>query len=195
MPGAILLLFRTVRGVSISWLLVRLVVGEWRIEFTPFKNCREENMVDIIHRIGIKAPIFQVYAALSTVEGVAAWWTADTSGSSKIGGTIGVRFHSADGKEIGKMKIEVVALEPNEKVQWRFTDGPEEWVGTEVIFDLSQEGEYTVVLFGHKQWREASEFTAHCSMKWATFLLSLRGLVETGTGQPSPNDLKVDNWN
>jgi hypothetical protein len=36
---------------------------------------------------------------------------------------------------------------------------------------------------------------AHCSMKWATFLLSLRELLETGAGKPSPNDLKIDNWN
>ena len=152
-------------------------------------------MVDIIHRVGIKAPIAQVYAALSSVEGVAGWWTKDTSGSSKIGGTINVRFHSPDGKEIGNMEMEVVALEPNKKVQWRFTNGPEEWVGTEAIFDLSQDGDYTIVLFGHKKWREASEFTSHCSMKWATFLLSLRELVETGKGQPSPRDRKIDNWN
>jgi len=36
---------------------------------------------------------------------------------------------------------------------------------------------------------------AHCSMKWATFLLSLREFVETGTGKPSPRDIKIDNWN
>jgi hypothetical protein len=32
-------------------------------------------------------------------------------------------------------------------------------------------------------------------MKWATFLLSLRALVETGAGLPSPRDLKIDDWN
>lgn len=41
-------------------------------------------MADIIHRVGIKAPVATVYAALSTVEGVAGWWTKHTSGSSKI---------------------------------------------------------------------------------------------------------------
>lgn len=152
-------------------------------------------MVDIIHRVGIKAPVSKVYAALATVEGVAGWWTKDTSGSSKIGGTIGVRFHSTDGKEIGSMNMEVVALEPNKNVQWSVTAGPEEWVGTEVIFNLSQDSDYTIVLFGHKNWREASEFTAHCSMKWATFMLSLKELVETGKGKPSPHDVKIDDWN
>jgi uncharacterized protein YndB with AHSA1/START domain len=152
-------------------------------------------MVDIIHRVGIKAPISTVYAALSTIEGVAGWWTKETTGASTTGGTIDVRFRSPDGKEIGSMAMEVVTLTPNKNVHWRFKSGPEEWVGTDVIFNLSQEGDYTVVLFGHKNWREAVEFTAHCSMKWATFLLSLRDLVETGKGKPSPHDLKIDNWN
>jgi uncharacterized protein YndB with AHSA1/START domain len=158
-------------------------------------NLSEGTMVDIIHRVGIKAPVAKVYAALSTVEGVAGWWTTHTSGLSKIGGTIEVRFHARDGKEIGHMSMEVKALDPNKKVQWRVAVGPEEWVGTDVVFNLSQDGEQTIVLFGHKHWGKASEFTAHCSMKWATFLLSLRELAETGKGKPSPDDLKIDNWN
>jgi hypothetical protein len=32
-------------------------------------------------------------------------------------------------------------------------------------------------------------------MKWATFMLSLRELAEAGKGKPSPNDVKIDNWN
>lgn len=152
-------------------------------------------MVDIIHRVGIKAPISRVYAALSTVEGVAGWWTKGTTGESKPGGNIEVRFLTPSGKEIGGMGMEVRALDPNKTVHWHFKSGPAEWVGTDVIFDLSQDGEYTIVLFGHKNWREGNEFTSHCSMKWATFLLSLRQLVETGQGKPSPDDLKIDNWN
>lgn len=152
-------------------------------------------MVDIIHRIGIKAPASKVYAALSTVEGVAGWWTKETTGVSKSDGEIDVRFLTPSGKEIGGMTMEVVALDPNKKVHWRFKSGPAEWIGTDVIFNLSQEGDYTIVLFAHKNWREAVEFTAHCSMKWATFMLSLRDLVETGKGKPSPNDIKIDNWN
>jgi uncharacterized protein YndB with AHSA1/START domain len=152
-------------------------------------------MVDIIHRTSIKAPLAKVYAALSTVEGVAGWWTKETSGESKSGGTVQVVFRSTAGDEVGKMKFEVVKLAPNEGVHWHFTSGPAEWIGTDVTFSLSQAGDDTVILFGHRNWREAVEFTAHCSMKWATFLLSLRQLVETGKGKPAPDDLKIDNWN
>jgi uncharacterized protein YndB with AHSA1/START domain len=152
-------------------------------------------MVDIIHRVGIKAPISKVYNALATVEGVAGWWTEETTGVSKPGETMEVRFLNPDGKEIGNMAMEVIALNPNKKVHWRFKSGPDEWVGTDVIFDLYEAGDYTILLFGHKNWREAVEFTSHCSMKWAMFLLSLRELVETGKGKPSPYDVKIDNWN
>jgi uncharacterized protein YndB with AHSA1/START domain len=152
-------------------------------------------MADIIHRVGIKAPIAKVYEAVSTVQGVAGWWTKETTGVSKTGGTIDVRFLTPSGKEIGGMAMEVVALERDKKVHWRFKKGPEEWVGTDATFDLYQDGDYTILLFGHRNWREPVEFMAHCSMKWATFMLSLRELVETGRGKPSPNDLKIDNWN
>lgn len=70
-----------------------------------------------------------------------------------------------------------------------------EWVGTELEFLLASEGEHTIVRFGHRRWREEVEFMAHCSMKWATFPLSLRQFVETGQGRPAPDDLKIDNWN
>ncbi|HEY1405799.1 MAG TPA: SRPBCC domain-containing protein, partial [Spirochaetota bacterium] len=61
--------------------------------------------------------------------------------------------------------------------------------------NLSTQDNQTIIIFGHRNWREATESTAHCSMKWATFLLSLRAYVETGKGKPAPHDLKIDNWN
>jgi uncharacterized protein YndB with AHSA1/START domain len=152
-------------------------------------------MVDIIHRVATTAPLSKVYAALSTVEGVAGWWTEETTGESKLGGTLEVRFRSPSGEAIGGMRFELVKLAPNQTVHWRFVSGPPEWIGTEVTFSLSRVGERTVILFAHKNWREAVEFTAHCSTKWATFLLSLRDFVETGKGRPSPHDLKIDDWN
>ena len=152
-------------------------------------------MTDIIHRVGIRAPVSNVYEALSTIDGVAAWWTKETTGVCKPGGTIDVQFRSPGGEIIGGMGFEVMALDRDEEVRWRFTSGPEEWVGTQATFRLSQDGAYTIVRFAHRNWREAVEFTEHCSMKWATFMLSLKELVETGKGRPSPDDIKIDNWN
>jgi uncharacterized protein YndB with AHSA1/START domain len=150
--------------------------------------------MDIIHRIGIKAPEPKVYAALATIDGLAAWWTRDTSGSCTPGGRIDFRFRDAAGKDIGGFGMKVLELRHGESVRWQVAEGPEEWIGTEVEFELSREDEHTIVMFGHRNWREPGPFMGHCSTKWATFLLSLRDLVETGRGRPAPDDLKISNW-
>ncbi|MDE2398479.1 MAG: SRPBCC domain-containing protein [Burkholderiales bacterium] len=151
-------------------------------------------MMDIVHRIGVKAAPAQVYAALATIDGLAGWWTRDTSGSSHPGGHVDFRFRTPTGEEIGGFGLEVLELAPERKVHWRVTQGPAEWIDTDIEFELSTQDGYTIVMFGHRRWREACEFMAHCSTKWATFLLSLRDLAETGRGQPAPADLKIGNW-
>ncbi len=152
-------------------------------------------MADILHRIGIRAPVTRVYNAVTTLEGLAGWWTEDVRGASQVGGKIEFRFLTKGGELLGGMVMEVQELAENKAVHWRCVEGPEEWVGTEITFQLSEQDGQTIVLFGHRGWREAVEAIYHCSMKWATFLLSLREYLETGTGKPSPHDLKIDNWN
>jgi uncharacterized protein YndB with AHSA1/START domain len=152
-------------------------------------------MVDIIHRIGIKASAARVYAAVATITGLSQWWTEEVVGSEQQGGRITFSFRTPNGELKGAMVMEVQQLSVDREVRWRCVDGPAEWIGTEIAFELSWNGDQTIVHFGHRHWREAGEFMAHCSMKWATFLLSLREYVETGRGKPSPRDLKIDDWN
>lgn len=152
-------------------------------------------MAEIIHRVGIKAVPDKVFRALSTIEGLAGWWTENTNGVAEVGKPIAFQFRDSKGKVIGEMDMEVLKQEPSKRVQWKCINGPEEWIGTEITFDLKQENEFTIVLFGHRNWREAVEFTAHCSTKWAVFLMSLKELLETGKGKPAPRDIKIDNWN
>ncbi|HEX5220070.1 MAG TPA: SRPBCC domain-containing protein [Verrucomicrobiae bacterium] len=148
-------------------------------------------MPDILHRVGIKAASPEdTYKALTTCEGLSAWWTDNTTGESKVGGVLKFRFG-----ERGGFDMKVLELKPNERVLWQVADGPEEWIGTKVSFDLKQDGDYTIVLFKHQGWKEPVEFMHHCSTKWAVFLMSLKALLETGKGAPYPNDVKLDNWN
>ena len=152
-------------------------------------------MADILHRVGIKASPDAVYRALATPEGVAGWWTRQSSGDSRVGGILHFRFLSADGVEMGGFQMQVLELDPSRRVRWQVMDGPEEWIGTTIAFDLKQEDDYTIVLFTHAGWQQPVEFMHHCSTKWAVFLMSLKSLVETGKGAPSPDDTKIDNWN
>lgn len=152
-------------------------------------------MANIIHRIGIKSSAAQVYKAIATIEGLAHWWTEEVEGSENKGGNIEFIFRTDTGDIKGKMTMEVEELNKERNIRWRCVDGPPEWIGTVITFDLSVVGGQTIIIFGHRDWKEEIEFMAHCSMKWAVFLLSLREYVQTGKGKPSPHDLKIDDWN
>ena len=150
-------------------------------------------MFDIVHRVGIKAPVAEVYEALATREGVAAWWTTDTKGESKVDGRLQFSF-SAVGRHLGGFDMKVLELIPNTRVLWQVVDGAAEWIGTKISFDLKQEGDYSILLFKHQGWKEPVEFMYHCSTKWAIFLMSLKSLVESGKGAPSPDDVQISDW-
>jgi uncharacterized protein YndB with AHSA1/START domain len=150
-------------------------------------------MFDILHRVGIKASPEKVYQALATPEGVAGWWTTSTTGDRTTGGMIRTVFF-ADGKELGAFALKLLELHPGKRVVWQVMSGPPEWLGSKIGFDLKQEGDYTIILFKHDGWKEPVEFMYHCSTKWAVFLMSLKSLVETGKGQPSPTDVRISNW-
>ena len=71
-------------------------------------------MVDIKHRVGATVAPEKVYEALTTRDGLAAWWTTDTTGDGGVGGTIEFRFGDAGGFD-----MKVLDQRPNERVEWR----------------------------------------------------------------------------
>ena len=146
-------------------------------------------MVDILQKVGIKSSsLNDVYKALTTREGLSGWWTTDTRGDGKLGGVLQFRFKA------GGFDMKVLELQPGKRVLWQVVDGPEEWMGTKISWDLRQEGDWTIILFKHEGWKEPVEFMHHCSTKWGVFLISLKSLLETGQGGPWPNEIKLNSW-
>ena len=138
-------------------------------------------MPDILHRVGIDAEPHSVYGALTTIEGLRSWWQSCATGNPAKGGVINFGF----------CDMSVLAGEPDKFVHWRCVRGPDEWIDTEVTFQLYWKDSQTFVLFKHKNWKKPVEFMHQCSTKWAAFLFSLRDAVEHGTGRPEPNDFKI----
>lgn len=146
-------------------------------------------MADILHRIGVaNSSPERVYDALTSIDGLSGWWAERTSGDPAPGGVIEFRFGP------GGFDMRVAELDPGRLVRWEVVDGPAEWVGTHVRWDIRQDGDWTIVLFRHEGWREEVEFMHHCSTKWATYLMSLKALVETGRGAPDPRDVRISDW-
>ena len=143
-------------------------------------------MFDILHRIEIDSTPERVYQALTEEKGLAGWWTTNTTASPAVGAIDKFRFG-----DHGFNDMEVVELLPGKRVRWRCVDGTKEWIGTELTFDLKQEDGRTIVLFAQRGWKEQVEFMHYCSTKWATYMLSLKLLCETGAGTPYPNHIDI----
>jgi uncharacterized protein YndB with AHSA1/START domain len=138
-------------------------------------------MPDILHRVGIKAAPKKVFEALTTIDGLSHWWIVGTKGNPAIGGIIDFDF----------AEMKVVESKTNKVVKWKCVKGPEDWVGTELTFELKANKDETFVLFTHADWKKPDEVMRHCSTKWATFLLSLKGWLEREEGRPAPYDVKI----
>lgn len=142
-------------------------------------------MATIYHQVGIKAPVEKIFNAIATPQGVSGWWTL-TSGKPTIDGELTFSFGEHD------IFAKVTAYENNKHIEWTVQGEEGEWLNTRICFDLDEKQDQIMVNFQHADWKEATEFLAHCSTKWAMFLLSLKKYVETGTGMSFPDDIHIN---
>jgi uncharacterized protein YndB with AHSA1/START domain len=132
----------------------------------------------ILHRIEIRASSVQIFEALTTSKGLSGWLAPGATAESRVGSVAGFPF----GTGVAKMRIDI--LRPCSCVGWTCVAGPAEWLGTELLFDLTEEKGKTILRFSQRGWKETSDFYAHCNSEWGYFLYSLRTLMEEGKGTP-----------
>ena len=136
-------------------------------------------MEHIKHNLMIDCKPEKVYNALTTEKGIQGWWTADTIIEPRIGSIaefiFGSRYHN---------KMKITDLQPDKRVAWLCMEGNHEWVGTDFTFDIENTEGKTLLRFGHNNWKELSDFYAHCNFQWGRYMVSLKNYCEKGTGQP-----------
>lgn len=137
-------------------------------------------MPEIDHEIKIDATPEQVFAALSTLDGVTGWHTPTASGTGAVG-TEWV-FSFADHPEFG---WEVTESEAPSRVVWRCTRGPGDSVGTTAAFTVAPVGARTVVELQHAGWPGTHGNFRKCNTTWGVLLHHLRDFVETGDAAPA----------
>ncbi len=132
----------------------------------------------IKHLFHIDAPKEKVFEAISTINGLAGWWTVQTSGSAAPGGMIEFRF-----ADMGGPDMKVTEVKTNEKIEWECTASPHGWVGHRFTIALDDNEGKTRVRFSHDGWDRQDDFYAICSFSWGRYMESLRQLCQTGNGQ------------
>jgi uncharacterized protein YndB with AHSA1/START domain len=121
------------------------------------------------------------FEALTTVEGLAGWWTSVT-GDGSPGGELQFQFGQG-----APLVMHVDAADSGSRVQWtclRYDPLPD-WVGTSISFELTPDGSGGCALaFRHRGLTPKLECFDGCKSGWDHFLPSLERYAETGTGHP-----------
>ena len=112
----------------------------------------------------------------------------DLTGSA---GQTGDSFTIAFGQTKKTMKIS--ELIPDQKVVWNCTkayidysalENKSEWVGTQMIWQLSEKDQATILTFLHKGLNQDLQCYKVCEDGWNTFLESMESYLATGKGKP-----------
>ena len=128
--------------------------------------------------VAIKARPEKIYDAVTTQEGLANWWAKQTTAKPEVGFVNLFIF----GKFRNEMKV--TKLVPDKKVEWKCINSIEEWIDTDISFDMEEKEGSTILRFTHAGWRATTDTFAGCTYDWALFMTSLKTFCETGTGTP-----------
>jgi uncharacterized protein YndB with AHSA1/START domain len=139
---------------------------------------------DYTRELPFAAPRERVYDALTTLQGLAGWWTALVSGTPTTGGEIEFAFAGLDEKIL--MRVED-ATTPSSVIWSCLTHiGHPEWQGTRIVFELTQtdDGPGGILSLRHIGLNPALSCYQTCQNGWDHFLASLISYAQDGNGTP-----------
>ena len=133
---------------------------------------------DIIHSVDIKATPDRLYDAITTQKGLAGWWTPQAEAEPTVGALN--EFHFLE----TTLVFRVDKLEPARHVAWSGVQVPSDWEGTQVLFDITPEGDTVNLRFSHIGFTTTLNTFGVTSYSWAQYLRSIKLLLEVGEGEP-----------
>jgi hypothetical protein len=131
----------------------------------------------------------QVFNAINNPR---AWWSEEIEGSTdNLNDEFTYHF-----KDLHRSKMKITELVPDRKVVWlvednyfSFTEDKREWIGTNIIFEITSNGDKTKLQFTHAGLVPEYECYNVCHDAWTGYIQnSLKKLITTGKGQPNPKD-------
>jgi uncharacterized protein YndB with AHSA1/START domain len=137
--------------------------------------------------IDVAQPREKVFESIRDVRG---WWSGAIEGSTR---EVGQEF-TYEVPGIHWCKFKITEVDAPSKISWlvidswlTFTEVKDEWTGTTVTFDITENDGLTRVQFTHEGLVPEFECYDLCSSAWSGYIAgSLRHLILTGTGSPNP---------
>lgn len=130
--------------------------------------------------------------AFNAIKNFRAWWSEEIAGET---GTLGETFFYHY-KDVHLCKIKLIEEVNNKKLvylvienEFSFVKDKTEWVNTKLIFEITEEGNQTKVVFTHEGLTPEYECYEVCNDAWTSYIQgSLKDLIETGVGKPNAKE-------
>jgi uncharacterized protein YndB with AHSA1/START domain len=142
-------------------------------------------MATIQHRVHIDAPVENVYEAVASADGISTWWDKQTPRQTNRG----LVLEHNPGPEHGIVKLRVVQLVPNKRIEWECisthaaSSPASAWTGTHFVFDLgANDHKTTTVDFRQTGYDDRSTFFDSNRDAWGHVLQNLKRVVESQRG-------------
>ena len=137
-------------------------------------------MSAIVEELTIEAAPQRVWGAITQQDEIVQWWSDDARVKPEVGSLGEFRFRPP----AGVLQFEVAELNEGSKVHWISRQGPPQWAGTSVTWQLTPVPNGTKVVFTHEGFAQIDESNERTRGNWEYFLASLKSYLETGKGTP-----------
>jgi len=133
----------------------------------------------------------EVFAAINNTR---TWWTGEPGvegRTDKLGDEFTYRYG-----DVHRSTHKITELVKDKKIVWHtldaqlnFVPNKSEWTGTDVVFEITKQGDQTELRFTHVGLVPAIQCYGDCSGAWGFYINeSLRSLITTGKGHSSEQE-------
>ncbi len=145
--------------------------------------------MDIKQNLVIKATAKVVFNAVSTDKGIKEWWSKSSVIGEREGKLTLLKFDKNNDGNVTDMLFRTTELIPNKKAVWEcIENGNPAWIGTKIIYEISEGQNETNLSFSHanydEKWNGKEPFEMTKGGWLGHFLPSLVSFCENGHGQP-----------
>ena len=136
--------------------------------------------------ISIAASASRVFSALTTLEGIAGWWTSQVGGGGLAGDELDLDFVGLD----EHITMAVESAVSDHAVTWRCDrhSGHPEWVGTRITFQIDPaHPDGSSLSVTHLGFVPSLNCYEQCFAGWEHFMRSIKGYAENDLGMPFDN--------
>jgi uncharacterized protein YndB with AHSA1/START domain len=136
-------------------------------------------MPAVMQEIIIDATPDNIFYAITQQDELTRWWSNQAKTKPEVGTIAEIRF---DNGEV--MKMEIAELETGKKVFWIVREGPMNWEGTTISWEIATFKSEVMLRLTHYGFDTGCE---QIQQGWNYFLGSLKSYLEIGKGTPYVN--------